>query len=884
MWARLRSFARAAIGRSRFERDMKEELRFHLQAQVQDLVRAGVPREEAERRARLAFGADGRVEEECREARGLHLWDTLQRNVRYAARLLRRDRVFTGAAVATLALCIGVNTAVFSVVDAVLLRPLPYPAPESLAQVTTAFTFKGGSGEQLAQTGLVWEAVRDRVPSLDAAVVSGMIVNVNLAGEGRVENLRQQRVSAGFFKALGIQPALGREFTRDEDRQGGAAVVVLSHDAWHRVFDAAPSIVGRTVMLRGEPHTVVGVTPAGFQSVQPADIWTPVRAWRGGEGGGSNYMVFGRLKAGRTWAQAESEAARAGSDIFTDMDIPPGSVARLHLVPLQKGLTDELRRPLFLLWAAVIAVLVIGCANVASLLLARGSARTRELATRVALGGGQAAVVGQLLTESLVLALAGGAAGLLVAYLVLGVLEGALADALGLWQAVHLDSRALGITLVLTVLTSLLFGLFPALRVARVDVRAALVEGGARGVAGSARHWPRRLMVVTQVSLGLALVVLAGLLVRTVAGLYSQPAGFDARDVLAGQLSLQDARYQTAESVTRLFDRALGRIRVLPGVETAGAALTLPYERALNLGFLPLDGRPGGGRLASVVYVTPGFLETLRIAVLQGRGFDDRDRGGAPGVAVVNAAFGRFFYRDRDVIGQRIGMGGQPREVIGVVADVQQRPGWGEFGPLAAVPTIYLPVSQMADRSLPLIHTWFSPSIVVRSPLAAGALIPELQRELTAVDPLLPFSGFRTMHDIRAESLANRRVAAQLLGGLALLALVLTFVGLYGLVASGVAERLHELGIRLALGASRGRALRDLAGQGVALAVLGIAAGAVLAALSVPALRGVVWGVPLFDPWTFGAAAAGVLVLSLVASVLPARRATRLDPARILRG
>lgn len=881
MFPRLRSFARALLGRSRFEADMQEELRFHLQARTEDLVRSGLSPAEARRRARLEFGGAARIEEECREARGLRFWDAFMRDLKFAARLLRRDPVFAATAILTLGLCIGANTAVFSVVDAVLLRPLPYPDHERLVQVVTAVTFKGVSGEQTGQTGVVWEAVRDRVASLDAAVMSGLAMDVNLAGAGRVENVRHHRVSAGFFKTLGVTPALGREFTSDEDREGGPPVAVLSFGAWRRMFDADRGVVGRTVMLRGAPHTVVGVMPEGFQPLLPAEVWTPVRAWSGGEGVGLNFNVFGRLKPGRSLAQAEAEAVRAGADILRKMEVPRGAVAHLHLVSLQHGQAGMLRLPLLLLWAAVLAVLVVGCFNVAGLLLARGSVRTHEMATRVALGGGRGALVGQLLTESLLLAGAGGAAGLAIGYAVLSALQRDVADAVGIWQPIHLDGRVMVATLALSVATSLIFGLYPALRSSRVDVRRALADGGCRGVAGASRLWPRRLLVVTQMALGLALVVGAGLLVRTLIALYLQPPGFDATNVLAGQLSLHDARYATAASVTRLYDGALGRIRALPGVESAGAALTLPYERALNLGIRPLDRREAAPRPTSLVYVTPGFFKTLRIAVIKGRDLDQRDRAGAPATAVVNKAFARHFYKDREVIGERIGLEtGDEREIVGVVGDVQQQPGWGRntFGPLGAVPTMYVPVAQMADRALPMIHTWFSPSIVVRGAVPPTTLIASMQREMAAVDPLMPFSGFRRMADIRSASLATRRVGAQLFGGLAILALVLTFVGLYGLVASGVAERLREIGIRLALGASRADALRLVARQG-----LGILGGGALAALLVPVLQFFVWGVPLFDPWTFGGAALGALALALVASLVPALRALRVDPATVLR-
>jgi hypothetical protein len=375
MLATFRSLARRLVHRSSFEDEMREELRAHLEARTEHLVQQGLPREEAARRARLEFGSAERVKEECREATGLAGWDAFGRNLRFAARLLRRDPAFTVAAVLTLGLCIGANTAVFSVVNAVLLRPLPYPHSDRLAQVVTSFDEHGTEGEQPAQTGLVWEAVRDHAGSIDAAVTVGTVANVSLAVQGRAQNVRQHRVSAGYFRVLGVPPAAGREFSRDEDRQGGPPIVILSEELWRRLFDRDPSVVGRTVLLRGEPYTVVGVMPAGFQPMEPADVWTPLKPSTEGEGSGSNYQVIARLADRVGWPQAEAELSRLGGDIFRDMDVPPNSHPRLHLVSLQGGATRDLRRPLLLLWAAVVVVLLIGCANVASLLLARATAR-----------------------------------------------------------------------------------------------------------------------------------------------------------------------------------------------------------------------------------------------------------------------------------------------------------------------------------------------------------------------------------------------------------------------------------------------------------------------------------------------------------------------------
>jgi predicted permease len=824
-----------------------------------------------------------RVREECRESRGLGWLDAGQRNVRFALRLLRADPVFAATAVLTLALCIGVNAAAFSMVDAVLFRALPYPDPARLAQVVVAFEHAGASGNQSSQTGRVWEAVRDHVPALRSAVYSDVSSDVNLAGGGRVDRVAQQRVSAGFFGVLGIAPRIGREFSAAEDRPGDPSVVIVSDDAWRRLFDADRSIVGRRVFLRGEPYTVIGVMPPGFRASSKADVWTPLRPTTTGEGGGSNYAVIGRVAAGESWARAEMQVSAVGRDVLREADLPAGATARLHLVPLQQGLAEEARTPLLLLWGAVGLVLVIGCANLAGLLLSRGGRRGPEMATRIALGGGRRAVVGQLLTESAVLAVLGGAAGVVLGGVLLRLLGPSIAETLGVWQQVGLDRRVLAVTVGLSAATSLLFGLFPALRVSRVDLREALVNSGGRSVAGARRPWPRRVLVIAEVALGLALAVAAGLLVRTFTLLNDQAAGFDGKGVETAEVSLQDARYRTAASVTRLFSESLDRIRRLPGVDAAGVVLTLPYERALNLGVRTADDRSENGQVTNVCYVTSGAFRALGMSLVHGRWLDEADGAGAAPVVLVNESFVRRYLKGRDALGEPLRMAGAAREVVGVVRDVPQRSGWGQYGPLAPVPTVYVPAAQLPDGLVALVHTWFSPRWVVRSSRRSPGLDLGMQRALASTDPLLAMNGFRDIDAVRADSLASQRLRAQLMGGLAGAAIVLAVIGIYGLVSQSVAERRRELGIRRALGASTRRIVGDVALQGLALAAAGIAVGLGVAAIAAPLLRQVVWGVPLLDPWTFLAASGALLAAAAVASLVPAARVASVDPSRVLR-
>jgi len=884
MLAQVRSWWRALTGQSRLAVEMAAEMDSHIERYAADLVARGVEPGEARRQARMEFGSAAAAAEECREAVGMRWPDEFARDLRYAVRVLRKSPTFTAAAVATLALCIGANTAIFSVVDAVLLRPLPYAHPEQLFSVARHFHGKGSDGYQMNLWGGAWEAVRDNAAYVDASVFSDGSMGVNFAAGGRVEYVKQQRVSAGFFRVLGIAPLIGREFSANEDRQGGPAVAVLSYALWKRAFHADPSIVGRAVDLRGEPHTIVGVLPANFQSIVPADLWTPLRPSRSGEGGGSNYAIVTRLRSGTTWAQANGQIEAVGAPVLRAFGQDP-STERLRLVSFQRGLTEDVRQPLVILWAAVGLVLLIGCVNIAGLLLARAAGRTREMATRLALGSGRAALIRQMLAESVVLGLCGGAAGAALGWLGVRALKALMPLSLNVWQAVELDWRVLAATACASVAAGILFGLYPALVASRLQIRAALGEAG-RGVAGGRNPWPRRLLVASEVALGVVLLVGAGLLIRTFAHLRGLNPGFDARNVITAELSLQDARYATNQSVNRLFDQSLARMRELPGVESAAVALSLPYERALNDGFRRLDGAhvDTESQITNMFYVTPEYFRVLRIPLLRGRVFTAADSSTAAPAAVVSEAFVKMYLRGDEAVGRHLDLGGDDRrEIVGVVGDVQQKSGWGDGSPLAAMPDIYIPATQVDDKFIPMVHTWFSPSWIVRFSGSAEGVIAGMQQALESVDPRLPFAGFHSMEDVRYRSLAEERFQAVLLGALAGLALLLAAVGIYGLIASSVAERTRELGIRLALGATVAQAMRAVALPGLALALAGVAVGSVLAGFASRLLRHLVWGIGPGDPLTFVAVGIGLLGVAAAASFLPALRVTRLNPAETLR-
>lgn len=807
-------------------------------------------------------------------------------DLKYGWRQLVKAPGFTITAVVTLGLAIGANTAVFSLVDAVLLKSLPYPQPERLAAVSLVVSRNGVVvGEQTSHTGAVWEAIRDHATTFRAAVVSGISARVSLVTGDRALPVSPQRVSAGYFGVLGMPPAVGREFTPDEDRAGGPAVTILSDRLWRAAFNGDPSVLGRTVLLKGEPHEVIGIMPPGFRATVDADLWTPIRPNTTGEGGGTNYGLIARLNDGVTWAQARAEVA-AAADGALDFRFGPGVSATHSLMPMQDSMAADVRLPLLLLASAVGLVLLVACVNLAGLLLARAGRRTREIATRLAVGGNRAAVVRQLLVESVVLALAGGLAGLAIGALALEGLKATATDLLVTpWGQAALDGRVLAVTLGLTALTAVLFGLVPALQATRLDVQAALAEGGTRAVAGGARGWPRRLLVMAEVALGVVLLVGAGLLVRTFMHLQSQSPGFDPRQVIAASASLEDARYEQHARVEQLFQRSLDRIHAMPGVVSAAVSLGLPYERILNMGARVVG--PGGEQsdflFSTATYVTPGYFETLGLPVPRGRSLQATDTGAASPVVVVNAAFARRYFKEREAVGEFVQIGGATRQIVGVAADVPQRGGFNGFGPLDAIPAIYMPFAQFPGGGLRVIHGWFSPAWIIRQTRDGVVTEQALGRAMAEVDPQLPLAAIRGVDEVRSAALARQRVLMLLVAALGGLALFLAAIGIHALISSGVTERMRELGIRMALGATVRQTILDAARPGLVMAVAGLVIGCALAFGASGLIRNLLWGVRENDPVTFAAVVLTLLAVAVAASVLPAWRVRRFDPVTLLR-
>lgn len=813
-------------------------------------------------------------------------------NLRYATRQLRKSPAFTVTVLGTLALCIGANTAVFTLVDTLFFRPLPYPEPQRLAALIMNEREGGASEVTTAQTGLEWELIRDHASTLESAVFAAL-GGVNLTAGKRVEYITDERVSANFFRVVGIKPLLGREFTVAEDVPGGPPLAILSFALWQRLFHQRPDVLGRTIELHGLPYTVVGVMPAGFVppthaltgEEAPVGVWTPLQPTTTGEGAGGNYRIIARLKPGVTFADANGQLNSILRGLFDQMK-QAGVSHEEQAIPLQTGETNNLRLSVRLLWGAVAVVLLIGCVNIAGLMLARSALRSREVATRLALGATRQAVMGELLTECLVLALGGGALGILLGKFALDGLLGLNPGAFEIWGSITLDARVMAVMLAVSLITSVLFGLAPAFEATLVDLRSSLSEAG-RASAGSRRQWKRQALVFAEVVLGVVLVVSAGLLIRTFATLVNANPGFDPHRLMVASASLQDPSYSTASQGARLFRESIARIEQIPGVESAAVALTPPYGRALNNCVLQINGvaLTHSFCLVNFTYATPGMFQTLRMKLLRGSFFTDADIPGTAPVAVVNHSFVHHYLKDDpNPVGMHVRFGQQDWRIIGVTSDVPQKNTWGQgWGPLDAFPQVYIPAAQCPDNLFALANMWFSPVWMVRTRAEVPGLPDAVRRALAAVDPRLPLSSFRSVEAIAGRSLQAQRYRATLFSLLAGLGTLLAALGVYGLIAESVSQRTREIGIRLALGATSSGVIRAAAAPGILLSLSGIGAGLILALFATRLLKGLVWGVDTTDPATFIAVAVLLLAVAITSSVVPALRLAHIDPAQILR-
>jgi len=884
LWRQIARGLRALMHRSAVDAELDDELRDYFERAQTDLIREGLSSDEAARAARSKHGDVDRAREDLREYGWENAVEETLGDLKHAGRRLRSSPAFSLVAVPTLALGIGASTAIFSVVVPILFEPLPYPNADRV--VTLADRDRDGAPLDVTYGTYLEVAARSR--SFERLAVADRWQPA-LVGVGESERLIGDRVSADYFRVLGVAPAEGRAFDRSDDVYGGPRVAIVSDGLARRRFGGASAVVGRTIRLDDIEHTVIGVMPANFHNVMEpaAEVWAP-RQYRENAPfesaeWGHHLRMIGRLAPGVSVAQAHAELATISGSPIDAFPRPPWATFEtgLHVESLKGAVTGSARPVLLAILGAVLLLLIIACANVANLLLARGVARRGELAVRAALGAGRARLARQLLTESLVLAVLGGAAGLGVAVVGVRAIVAVAPTGLPRIDAVGVDAWAFLFALALTTLVGLAVGLAPALRGARADVRVDL-HAGAR-TTGASHHVLRRALVVTEVALALVLLAGAGLLLRSVERLLSTTPGFDASHRLTLQVVATGYADESDQAAMQFFESALAAVRGVPGVVDAAFTTQLPLSGEFDSWGVEFESAPEASPTASPgvlrYVVTPDWFATMGIPLLQGRLLDPQDRPGAPRAVLISASFAKRRFGDADPIGQRLRIGpdiGRAERpwstVVGVVGDVKQ-------ASLALSPpdAFYIALGQW--NWVDLVQ-----SLVVRTEGDPAALVPSLKAAIWSVDSDPPITRITTMEDLVAASEAERRFALLIFAVFALAALVLAALGVYGVIAGSVAERSREIGLRSALGATPLGILSLVVRQGMGLAGIGVAIGLAIAAAVTRGLESLLYDVTPLDSATFAGVVVLLVLVGAMASWIPAWRASRVDPTVALRG
>jgi putative ABC transport system permease protein len=810
-------------------------------------------------------------------------------DLKHALRMLRQSPGFTATAISALALGIGANTAIFSVIDTVLLKPLAFPQPDRIVSLLTSTPQGGFPGASVPKYN-TWRRQTQVLEDVAAFDTSGP--GLNLGGGGHPEQLKGIHVSYEFFHLFGAQAAFGRTFTAGEDRPRGGNVIVLSNGLWQRRFGADPSIVGKALTLGGESYTVIGVLARGFAFDPLPDVYLPFQADPESTNQGHFFQAAARLKPGVSLSSAQAALKLAGEEFKRRY---PGSMdpnVSFSAEPMQQLLVRGVRTALFVLLGAVGCVLLIACANVASLLLARATGRAREIAIRSAIGAGRGRIVRQLLTESALLSLLGGALGLVIGALgvraLLAVNPGNIPRIGPDGSAVSLDWTVMGFTLLLSLVTGILFGLVPAMQASQADLNITLKENASRGGSGLRQNKMRGLLVTAEMALAMVLLIGAGLLIRTFSALHNVAPGFDAHNVLTMDTALTGSHFDRTAAIDLMTRQALDRIHAIPGVEAAAATSYLPLQGGLGLGFIiegrPLTNGPAHGG-AGWNYVTARFFDVFKTPIVRGRGFTERDDAASAPVVVINQAFARQYWKTGDPIGHRLiigsGMGPDfaqpPREIIGIVGDA--RDGGLNSDPQ---PETFVPLAQVGDAYMALNNRFMPLSWVVRTRVAPFSVSAPIQRAFQdAAD--LPAAHIRSMDQIVIGSTARDQFNTWVLGIFAAVAILLASIGLYGLMAYAVEQRTLEFGIRLALGADFPALRNMIVRQAMTLAGAGILVGLAAAYGLTRFLASLLFNVKPTDPVVFGSVTVLFTGVAFLASYLPARRALRVDPVVALR-
>jgi predicted permease len=881
---------------NRLERDLDEELRSHIEMRTKDNVAAGMSSQEARYDAQRRFGNATLMKEDTRAMDIIGWIETTCQDLRYAARMLRRSPGFTAVAIVTVALGIGANTAIFSIVNAVLLRPLPFPEPDRLVRI--AFN----------EPGLGLRDVPFSVPELDdlrnrAGVFKDVSTiasaSENLTGAGHPERLEFMVTHPNYFSMLGATPQIGRLFGPQDFALGFAPVVVISDGLWRRSYGSDPNVIGRTVRLDNDPYTIVGVLPPGFRHPGPTVSGNVEVFQTAGFSGdpappparGTRFMpaAIGRLKPGITLEQAQARLTAMAIQIRHDYatDYPAQAQWTIEIRPLQEALVGSVRPMLLVLLGAVLLIVFIVSLNIANLLLARASGRQQEMAVRSALGASRGRMIRQMLTESMLLSVIGGVAGVLTTVGTLGLILRLVPSNIPRLNEVRIDWVVLVFALAISVLPGLAFGLAPALQSAKAALSPAIREG-ARGSGYSTKTGRLRdALIVSELAFAVVLMVGAGLLLRTLLDLLQENPGFNPTQVVAANLSLPEPNdpkadpYLSVAQQTSFNRELLRRMRAIPGIELAAITSDLPttnlrLKDAQAINALSIEDRPVNSSLdlrAERIRISPDYFKVMQAPLLRGRFFTEGDEDGKQPVAIVDETTARKYWPTRDPLGRLLRFGPDPTQsrmtVVGIVKDIKND-GLDTDG----VPHIYVPIYQSPDRDL---------SVVLRTSLPAKVLEPQIRQEIQSIDPGLPVFNVSSMNDVLDRSLASRRFSADVVGGFAGLALLLASIGIYGLLAYMVGQRSREIGLRMALGARRWDVLKLILSKGIVLAGVGIVVGVIVSAATASMMASLLYGVHPHDLLVFLAVPLLLFAVAVLASYIPARRATKVDPIVALR-
>ncbi|MCP9495921.1 MAG: ABC transporter permease [Pyrinomonadaceae bacterium MAG19_C2-C3] len=874
------------------EAEIVEELAQHLDDRYEGLLLGGATKEEAYQVVLLELTEGDVLVQELRgveisvrhesivlgERRRMSMSEDFWQDLRYGLRMLVKNPGFTVVAVIALALGIGANSAIFSVVNTVLLRPLPYKDPDRLVMVWEDNTRSGFPRDTPAAANYVDWRDQNQVFEGMAAIADQ---SFNLTGIGEPERIEGKRVSANLFPLLGVEPQLGRAFLPEEDQPGGGRVVLLSHGLWQRRFGSDANITGKPLSLNGEIYTVVGVMSPDFQFPSREDeLWVPI-AFTSQEAAsrGRHYLkVIARTKQGVTLQQAQAEmntiAARLGQQ-YPDQNTDLGAT----VTSLHDHVVGDIKPALLILLGAVGLVLLIACANVANLLLARAAVRQKEIAVRIALGASRLRLIRQFLTESILLSVLGGVVGLLLSLWGVKLLKAFIPENISQVQSVTVDAKVLLFTLLVSLLTGLIFGLAPITQASNFNLNETLKEGGRDSATGSRGNRIRGLLVVTEVAISLILLIGAGLLINSFLRLRNVDTGFRADNLLTMRIVLPTLKYPDQTRRTAFYTELVSRIENLPGVQTAAVTNWIPLVQQGDSQGISIEGRPDPGPGKNPVVVTrvvsPDYFSTMGIQLLQGRQFGDQDRVDSPRVIVVSQEMARRYWQGEDPLGKRIKTGGanSPNpwmEIVGVTKDVRQVKLDAD-----PKPQMYVPYTQ---------PVFFQPShLVVRTDVEPRSLAATVRKTVWEIDKDQPVSNISTMEDVLSESIARQRFSMLLLGIFAAVALVLAAVGIYGVMSYSITQRTHEIGIRMALGAQASDVLKLAIGGGLKLVFIGVAIGLALSFVLTRLMSSLLFGVTATDPLTFVAVSLSLIVVALAACFVPARRATKVDPLIALR-